>query len=50
MPELPEVEIIRRELLLPLLGERIVDLEIDDKKIQIHSMDILNKVITDLIR
>jgi formamidopyrimidine-DNA glycosylase len=50
MPELPEVEIIRRELSLPLLGERIVDIEIDDKKIQIHSMDILNKVITDLIR
>ena len=46
MPELPEVEIIRRELSLPLLGERIVDIEIDDKKIKIESIDILIKNIT----
>jgi len=50
MPELPEVEIIRRELLLPLIGERIVKIEIYDNKIQIPSDDILNKVIKDLIR
>jgi len=50
MPELPEVEIIRRELLHPLIGEKIVDIEIYDNKIQIPSEDILNKVIKDLIR
>lgn len=50
MPELPEVEIIRRELLSSLFKEKIIGLEVFDNKIQIHSDDILNKIIIDLIR
>ncbi|NLJ48634.1 MAG: hypothetical protein GX428_03480 [Candidatus Atribacteria bacterium] len=50
MPELPEVEIIRRELFPSLLKERIIALEMNDNKIQIRSEDILHKMIIDLIR
>ena len=50
MPELPEIEIIRRELFPSLVKVRIVGLEIADNKIQIRSEDILNKTIIDLIR
>ena len=50
MPELPEVEIIRRELSPIMFRERIVDIEIFDTKIQLQPNDILNKIIIELVR
>jgi len=50
VPELPEVEIIKRELTLVLVDQQIVSLEIIDPKLKVKPDDVGGKLIKNLIR